>query len=583
MLKSRGRRLWSHGVLGSLVLVAAGASCSSPKQYDDDDNGGASGDKGIGGTAASATGGSSKGGKGSGATGAGGDVTGSGGSNVNAGSDTGATGGDVATTGGSPATGGDGSSATGGNGATGGDVVAGGGVNDGGAAGDCTGPDCGCTGAGCPVCGDAKVEGSEGCDDGNTLPFDGCSDTCQVEPDCTGGNCQGTCGDGIVSGEDCDDGNTKDGDGCSSTCTVESGYTCTAAECDKIGGTCVLRLPAVFRDFNGHAVSGGHPDFEPGFNSAGALQGLVEDLLDSDGKPVQTTAISAATLETQAFMHGQAAFAQWYRDDAPSSGPIPGQIVLWDDGAGGYVNRWGKNGEQWIAYPSTTYSYCEYGCDMCPPGPGQICQDQCSVFGTPMTYACLVDEVHYDGTPLFFPIDSVTGLLTEPRTEGKVPEQYGSPGWPWESAVATQMGITTPIATSTATFPSKAHNFNFTTEVKFLFRYDTTQTQSLSFLGDDDVWVFLNGHLAVDLGGWHVPLDGTLTLAGGTVSSVVTVTPSTVTPTVKSKTAPDTDFGLEDGKLYQIAVFHAERQVEGSSFKLGLRGVDLSRSTCVKN
>ena len=38
------------------------------------------------------------------------------------------------------------------------------------------------------------------------------------------------CGDGVIEGtEQCDDGNTVNGDGCSSTCQVESGFTCNGA------------------------------------------------------------------------------------------------------------------------------------------------------------------------------------------------------------------------------------------------------------------------------------------------------------------------------------------------------------------
>ena len=73
-----------------------------------------------------------------------------------------------------------------------------------------------------PVCGDAIVDGDlgESCDDGNTADGDGCSSTCQIEP-------QPACGDGVVDeNEQCDDGNTADGDGCSSTCQIEPQPAC---------------------------------------------------------------------------------------------------------------------------------------------------------------------------------------------------------------------------------------------------------------------------------------------------------------------------------------------------------------------
>jgi fibro-slime domain-containing protein len=569
-MKSELTRLVAPGLVAWFGAVTALASCSSKHQYDDDDSGAAGGQKdaGRGGSSARSSGGSSSGGKGSG-----GDETNGGDANT-AGAPPGAGGSSHGTGGSSHGTGG---SSHG----TGGSSVGEAGASDAGAAGACTGSDCACTGADCSVCGDGHVTGNEECDDGNLLPFDGCSPTCEIEPGCANGGCTGTCGDGIVGAdEECDDGNTRSGDGCSSACKVETGYTCTAASCDGPNGACVLRLPVVFRDFNASTATGGHPDFQPGVDSTGALQGLVEPDLDSDGKPV----LSSAASPTHGFMHGQSAFAQWYRDDPPSSGPIPGEVVLWDDGAGGYVNRWGKNGEQWIGYPNTSYTYCDSGCATCgTPGPNQVCLDQCTPLISSATFACIMTQQHYDGNPLFFPIDNNPKLLSETRLEGKVPEQYGWPGWPWEPTVATSLGITTPIETATAPFPSATHNFSFTTEVKFWFRYDETQTQELSFLGDDDVWVFLNGHLAVDLGGWHVPLDGTLTLAGGTATSSVTTSTYTTTPTVVTQMNPVSSFGLESGKLYQLAVFHAEREAEGSSFKLGIRGLDVSKSTCVKD
>ncbi|MEZ4307528.1 MAG: DVUA0089 family protein [Polyangiaceae bacterium] len=68
-----------------------------------------------------------------------------------------------------------------------------------------------------PACGDGVTQppAGEQCDDGNTVPGDGCDASCQVEA---------VCGDGIthaVAGEQCDDGNTDPGDGCSPTCQLE--------------------------------------------------------------------------------------------------------------------------------------------------------------------------------------------------------------------------------------------------------------------------------------------------------------------------------------------------------------------------
>ncbi len=103
----------------------------------------------------------------------------------------------------------------------------------------------GCVGGSCidgPVCGDGVIEPPETCDDGNTIPGDGCSGVCQIEPGhvCPTPDkpCVETwvCGNGIIDpGETCDDGNNTSGDGCSSTCQIEPGWTCTGGTVRETG------------------------------------------------------------------------------------------------------------------------------------------------------------------------------------------------------------------------------------------------------------------------------------------------------------------------------------------------------------
>ncbi len=77
------------------------------------------------------------------------------------------------------------------------------------------------------VCGNGQIEGTEQCDDGNTVGDDACTNSCWIN----------TCGDGIVQGgEQCDDGNRITSDACSNSCRAArcgDGFTNTASEqCD---------------------------------------------------------------------------------------------------------------------------------------------------------------------------------------------------------------------------------------------------------------------------------------------------------------------------------------------------------------
>jgi len=109
-----------------------------------------------------------------------------------------------------------------------------------------------------PFCGNGVADQvSEGCDDGNDAPDDGCT-ACVVTP---------YCGNGVVDqdGETCDDGNDATGDGCAA-CATEDGWVCfqAANACYDVDETSGIVLNEVLsKDVDGgpdwvelHNVSG---------------------------------------------------------------------------------------------------------------------------------------------------------------------------------------------------------------------------------------------------------------------------------------------------------------------------------------
>jgi fibro-slime domain-containing protein len=409
------------------------------------------------------------------------------------------------------------------------------------------------------VCGDGVVEGTEGCDDGNTMPFDGCSEDCRIELDCSGASCISKCGDGIVvPPEQCDDGNTVAGDGCSTDCKVEAGWICTQPQLgDK------MLVPVIYRDFRYHNPS----DFEAGVvGQTNASTGMVKIDLDTDGKPVYANPASPGGAVHVA---STASFATWFRTSTaspPVNHATASKLALWNNGQGAYVNRYGPNGEQWnvtqIAYWCGTVGQGEKDATTGKEIPctslasGTDCEKmealgytqlKCYTDTAGTTYQALYVVAKVDGNPLFFPIDA-DPLSADQLEAAQVPSVplglYDASGtWPWDVDAAGN---------------KRLHNFSFTSEARYRFLYDKSKTYTLNFASDEDMWVFINKQLAVDLGGIHPPVVGSITLDATTASGL----------------------NLVDGKIYEVAVFHAERQTNSSAYEMTLIGFNAAPSDC---
>ena len=84
-------------------------------------------------------------------------------------------------------------------------------------------------------------------------------------------------------------------------------------------------------------------------------------------------------------------------------------------------------------------------------------------------------------------------------------------------------------------------NFHFTFEMHCNFTYDADGAQVFEFIGDDDVWVFIDGRLVIDLGGVHAAESQVIDLSR---------------------------LDLEDGETYTLDFCFAERHRTQSNFRI---------------
>ena len=486
------------------------------------------------------------------------------------------------------------------------------------------------------ACGDGNIDPGEDCDDGNQRDGDGCSSSCKVE-----------------GGFTCAPKSKQDYQDC--TKTENSGKQC-------------LEMPIIYRDFQPESVSsGGHPDFywlgnkwngskSPTTicvpNSGGPAKGNdstarcwdIPDANLSNGKPV---------LSAKYVANNQCAcqISDWNIGNSgtyiPSTYTQAGNDSPLSNGAGGYLggtagtavtltNESGKvsgtlkgytssspggpifNGmvpivkdassfKQWFTDDSSVNKTFISTLEMVATGSGNLYQ-----------YA---SKTHLAGADNgFYPLDTLNpsqvtlcdlwpywnhgdGTPIWPTCQGA---QYFFP--PRVTAADCPTGATLSNGCWVSNTPGVKHDSYFTDESRYFFVYDQTTPFTLQFFGDDDLYVFINGILVIDLGGVHQQLPGKVVVSGGPGASQATITEGgcldatgNITTTAAGYTSagclpqnagalvpasPDdfrtrtVNLNLEDKKVYEIAIFGADRHPPESNFQLTLSGFSTTQSEC---
>ncbi len=372
------------------------------------------------------------------------------------------------------------------------------------------------------TCGDGVVDGIEECDEQS----EGCVE-CRIVTgyhcDSNGKNCtKGRCGDHIVdAGEQCDDGNQKAGDGCSPLCTIEEMFECIDDHCRPICGDGLTMWEYGEECDDGNLISGdgcsSQCKIENGFvctdfkQSTPATINIPITYHDFRGWDERGTGDGYATqavadLNTKCFSVGRG-HPDFENVNSSTSGLVNNTLD-----ANGKPVWTGKNGG------------------------GITCQESFAMW--------------YRDTPGMNKTFNEHLTLTQVAT-GQNKYQYYS-------------GSFFPLTDKGYGNSHNGKNFGFTSELSTYFKFNGGET--LDFSGDDDVWVFINGVLAVDIGGVHGETKGSVTLnttqhSGGDQWSE--------------------KYGIFAGGIYNIKLFQAERHTSASNYKLTLSGfVNMGASAC---
>ena len=390
------------------------------------------------------------------------------------------------------------------------------------------------------VFGNGKLEGAEQCDEGSANKTDGCNNGIIS----TGWRCptpgqkciKGRCGDGKLDvGEFCDDGNNFAGDGCDPTCNKESMFSCSSdGSCKPVCGDGITVWEAGEECDDGNTTSG---------------DGCSADCKHEEG--FQCTKYSKDYPETVLLPAVYRDFRS-YTNTATCAAATPAHPI---DGCidSSHVALYG-------GYFAAGHGHPDF--ERQNANEKNMVKDKLGDDGLPVFNNSTTTQLTKNSFDMWY--RDVPGINMTFRENLKLTRTNATNGTYQFSSDAFFPLSNRGYGNEMSGYPDR--NFHFTTHIQTYFKY-RGNNERLDFTGDDDVWVFVNGIRAIDLGGCHSADSDHFELSG----------------TVDQATGKkyNSTYKLYEGGIYPISFFQAERHTGASNFKLTLAGfLDMGPSTC---